>query len=126
MSTLTGFERTQRMLQRKPADRICLFEHFWNDTQKEWTEQGHLKPGEDMGLHFGFDMAEHWAFNLMADLDWKPQVLEETDSTILIKDGNGAILRRHKLHDTTPEHVDFTVREKKHWDEIKQIGRAHV
>lgn len=124
MSTLTGFERTQRMLQRKPADRICLFEHFWNDTQKEWTEQGHLKPGEDMGLHFGFDMAEHWAFNLMADLDWKPQVLEETDSTILIKDGNGAILRRHKLHDTTPEHVDFTVREKKHWDEIKHLITA--
>ena len=124
MEQLTGLERTHRMLQRKPADRICLYEHFWNDTQKTWTEQGHLQPNEDLGIHFGFDMAEHWTFNFMADLDFKPQVLEETDSTVLIKDGNGAILRRHKLHDSTPEHVDFSVKVKKDWNAMRHLLTA--
>jgi len=124
MASMTGIERTTRMLQRKPADRICLYEHFWNDTHNEWTEKGYLKANEDMGLHFGFDMAECWSFNFTADLDWVPQTIEETESTRLVKDGNGAILRRHKLHDTTPEHVDFTVKEKKDWDAIRHLITA--
>lgn len=124
MSSMTGTERTTRMLQRKPADRICLYEHFWGDTQKEWSGQGFIKPDEDLGLHFGFDMATSWAFNLVADLDYIPEVLEETASTILTKDGNGAILRRHKLHDTTPEHVDFTVKEQKDWEALKPLITA--
>lgn len=88
---ITGFERMTSMLKREKTDRICLYEHFWNDTQKEWTQQGHLQPGEDIGLHFGFDMAELWAFNLVADLDYQPEVVAETEDTVTIKDGK----RRH-------------------------------
>lgn len=121
---LTGIERTSLMLDRKPADRICLYEHFWNDTHREWVSQGHLHDNEDFGLHFGFDMSEFWAFNMVADLDWRPEVIEENKSTILVKDGNGALLRRHKLHDSTPEHVAFTVREKKDWDEMRHLITA--
>jgi uroporphyrinogen decarboxylase len=124
MSSMTGKERTARMLQRKPADRICLYEHFWGDTQKEWASRGFIKPDEDLGIHFGYDMTASWAFNLVADLDYIPQVLEETASTILAKDGNGAILRRHKLHDSTPEHVDFTVKEQKDWQALKPLITA--
>jgi uroporphyrinogen decarboxylase len=58
-----------------------------------------------------------WAFNLTADLDYVPQTIEETDETILQRDGNGALFRRHKLHDTTPEHVDFLVRNRQSWEE---------
>jgi len=45
-------------------------------------------------------------------------VLEETDETILTRDGNGAMLRRHKLHDATPEHVGFAVTERTAWEEL--------
>lgn len=122
---MNGFERMSRMLKRQKADRICLYEHFWNDTQKEWIEQGHLQPCEDMGLHFGFDMAQLWAFNLVADLDYQPEVVAETEDTITVKDGNGAILKRHKWHDSTPEHVDFTVKCQTDWEErIKPILKA--
>ncbi|HOT92545.1 MAG TPA: uroporphyrinogen decarboxylase family protein [Anaerolineae bacterium] len=117
MMTLTGIERIGNILQRKPVDRIGLFEHFWSDTQKVWTEQGHIRPEENLADHFGFDMETCWTFNVVADLDFEPQVLEETEETILTKDGNGAILRRHKLHDATPEHVDFTVKDRAGWEE---------
>ncbi len=117
MQPLNGRERIANILKRQPVDRIGVFEHFWNDTQRTWTEQGHIKPNESLEDHFGYDMQIFWAFNLTADLDFVPQTVEETDETILQRDGNGALLRRHKLHDTTPEHVDFLVRDRKTWEE---------
>lgn len=58
-----------------------------------------------------------WPFNMVADLDFEPVVVEETEETILRLDGNGALLRTHKLHSSTPEHVDFMVKERKAWEE---------
>ncbi|MHB1318725.1 MAG: uroporphyrinogen decarboxylase family protein [Anaerolineae bacterium] len=118
MNTLTGIERISNILRRRPVDRIGLFEHFWNDTQREWTGQGHIQESENLADHFGFDMSLHWAFNLMADLDAEPEIIEETEETVLTRDGNGALLRRHKLHEATPEHVDFRVRDRATWEEI--------
>jgi uroporphyrinogen decarboxylase len=113
---MDGRERIGRILERRRVDRVGLFEHFWNDTQRTWTEQGHLAPGEDLGDHFGFDLELTWACDLVADLDFKPVVVEETEETVLTRDGNGALLRRHKLHDSTPEHVDFAVKEREAWE----------
>ena len=122
---MNGFDRMTAFLQRKPADRICLYEHFWPDTQKAWAAQGHISEHEDMGAHFGFDMVECSAFNMVADLDFVPIVVAETEDTITRKDGNYAVLKQHKWHDTTPEHVDFTVKEQADWEEfIKPILRA--
>jgi uroporphyrinogen decarboxylase len=122
---MTGVERIQRILRRETVDRIGLFEHFWGDTEKEWTEQGHLSEGENLATHFGFDMSMHWAFNVVADLDFEDEIIEETEETVLQRDGNGAILRRHKMHDGTPEHVDFSVQERTAWEEnIKPLLTA--
>ncbi len=114
---MTGKERTLRLLQGLPVDRIGLYEHFWSDTYKEWVDNGHIPAGESFEDHFGLDMQEFWAFNLTADLDFIPQVVAETEDTITLLDGNGATLRRHKHHDSTPEHVDFMVKERKDWEE---------
>ena len=117
MPEMTGIERIDNILKRKPVDRIGLFEHFWGDTRKKWLDQGHISENENLATHFGFDMGTCWAFNLVADLDFVPEVLEETEETILTRDGNGAVLRRHKLHNATPEHVDFAVKERTAWEE---------
>ncbi len=118
---MTGKERMQRILKHQPVDRIGLFEHFWNDTYKAWYEQGHVPGGQSFEDHFQFDMQEFWAFNLVADLDFERKVVAEDEDTITYLDGNGAILRRHKFHDTTPEHVDFTVKEREDWEKIKPL-----
>ncbi len=114
---MTGKERISNILAHKPVDRIGVFEHFWNDTLSFWEAEGHLLPGELPEDHFGFDIQECWSFNLMADLAFTPVVVAETEETITFLDGNGATLRRHKLHDTTPEHVDFYVKTRKEWEE---------
>jgi len=114
---MNSIERIHNILKRKPVDRIGLFEHFWGDTQKKWTQEGHLNNGESLPDHFGFDMELAWAFNLMANLDHVPEVVQETEETITTRDGNGALLRRHKLHDGTPEHVDFLVQDGNGWQQ---------
>jgi uroporphyrinogen decarboxylase len=117
MQSMTGIERIGNILRHQPVDRIGVFEHFWGDTQRVWTEQGYLREGEDLADHFGFDMEIFWPFNFIADLDFEPVVVEETKETILTRDGNGALLRRHKLHASTPEHVDFLVRDRQGWEQ---------
>ncbi|HBP38017.1 MAG TPA: hypothetical protein DD640_04615, partial [Clostridiales bacterium] len=117
MEKMTGRERIGNILQRKPVDRIGLFEHFWGDTQREWVKRGWVREDDQFVDLFDFDLDLCWPFNLMADLDFAPQVVEETEETILQRDGNGALLRRHKLHDSTPEHVDFLVKERDAWEE---------
>lgn len=114
---MTGKERIGNILQRKPVDRIGLYEHFWDDTKKSWIQKGEMKESESYAEHFGFDMDAFWSFNMVADLDKEPEVVEETEETILVRDGNGALLRRHKLHDSTPEHVDFLVKDRLAWEE---------
>ncbi len=120
MSELTGVERIGNILKRKPVDRIGLFEHFWGDTLKKWQGEGHISENQDLATHFGFDMALCWAFNLVVRLDFVPEVLEETEETVVTRDGNGAVLRRHKLHASTPEHIDFAVKERKAWEELSK------
>ncbi len=118
MQGMTGKERISRILKRQKVDRIGLFEHFWGDTQKLWASQGNIKEGEDLATHFGFDMSTFWSFNGVADLDWKDQVIEEDEDTKLVKNGNWSLLRTHKKHNATPEHVDFHVKERKDWEDF--------
>ena len=118
---MNGKERTLRILKGLPVDRIGLFEHFWGDTYKDWAEKGYIKEGESYEDHFGFDMQECWAFNVTVDLDFEKQIIAEDKDTITYLDGNGAKLRRHKFHDTTPEHVGFTINEREDWDKVKHL-----
>jgi uroporphyrinogen decarboxylase len=118
MHSLTSIERIHNILKRQPVDRIGVFEHFWGDTQRIWQEQRHIQPDECLEDHFGFDLQISWPTNFTADLDFPGEVVEETEETILIRDGNRALLRRHKLHDATPEHVDFYVKDRGTWEEF--------
>jgi len=103
-------------LALEPVDRPAVMITPWKETIKHWTKQGHLKEDEDIVEHFDLDIRQAGWLNGVADLDHKDIVLEETDETILVLDGNGAKLRRHKLHDSTPEHVDFTVKDRTGWE----------
>jgi len=118
MEEMTGKERIGNILRRKPVDRIGLYEHFWGDTLQVWQQKGRIAANEDLAAHFGFDMTTCWCFNMVGRLDFEPEILEETEETVVTRDGNGAVLRRHKLHSSTPEHIDFAVKERTAWNEL--------
>lgn len=116
-STMTSIERMTRVLNREPVDQTPIAVSPWGATVNRWREEGHIGPDEDIQEHFGQDLRSGGWLNSVADLDFVPETLEEDEETILQKDGNGAMLRRHKLHDSTPEHVDFTVKDRRGWEE---------
>jgi uroporphyrinogen decarboxylase len=118
LNSMTSIERFSNFLARRPHDRIPVYEHFWGDTYKGWLEKSWISEGADFTQLFDFDMRECWPFNSVADLDFVPVVIEETRETIVTLNGNGAKLRHHKLHDTTPEHIDFAVKERTAWEEL--------
>jgi len=116
---MTGKERISRILRRQPVDRIGLYEHFWADTQKSYTEKGYIREGESLEEHFGLDLSLCWSFNMVIDQNFQAVTVREDGDTVTVKDGNGALLRRHKHHDATPEHVDFTIKEREDWEKVK-------
>ena len=118
---MTGKERITRILKRQRTDRIGLYEHFWYQTSKKWIAEGHIPSGSDPYRHFNVDIAECSPNKMVADLDFEPLTLAETEETVTRKDGNGAILRRHKLHAATPEHIGFTVVDRESWDALKPL-----
>jgi uroporphyrinogen decarboxylase len=123
---LTSKERFDRILKHQPVDRIGLFEVFWQETAGTWAAQGRFAQPEMVSDHFGLDVrrtggeitpADYRTINLMADIDVGDQVVEETQSVKLIRDGNGALLRWIKSGSGAPEHVDFIVKDRRSWEE---------
>lgn len=117
MNSFTSKERIINILARQPADRIGLFEEFWDDTLAAWAE--HVDPAGQVLLPAGYqlDMEKGWPFNFTADVFFQDVVVEETSETKLVLDGNGALLRKHKLHTSTPEHVGFRCNNRESWFE---------
>ena len=114
---MTSQERMQAALDRKPVDMLPISITPWGATVQRWVQEGHIAPEEDIAEHFGQDLRQAGWLNCVVDLDFQPVVIEETEETILHLDGNGAKLRRHKLHDSTPELIDFLVKVRKSWEE---------
>ena len=112
---MTGKERIKRILNHERADRIGFHETFWWETVKKYRDEGHLKADERHEDHFNYDLDECWTFNMTADLDFKPKILREDKDTKTELSGNGAVLRWKKHESSTPEHIDFTVKEQKDW-----------
>ena len=99
---ITNKERFQRILDHQPVDRIGLFEVFWRETARKWSHQGYFEKPEMISDYFGLDVRRTgyeitpvlWTLlNLVADLDAGEQIIEETETTKLVRNGNGAILR---------------------------------
>jgi uroporphyrinogen decarboxylase len=118
MPEMTSRERVDNILRRKPVDRIAVGESFWGETIHKWTEEGHLPQGADVTEFFGYDLEASGWMNLVADLDFEDEIIEETDETRLTRDGNGAIMRNWKHKSGTPEHVDFTVQDRAGWEAL--------
>ena len=114
---MTSKERMARILKRQPVDRIGCFESFWGDALRKWRAEGHLGKEESPHDHFGLDMRHAGWFNLAADLDYKEEIVEETDEHKLVRNANGALLRWWKDKAGTPEHVDFLVKNRAGWEE---------
>ena len=118
MEAMTHKQRFLKALDREPVDRLAAGDTLWGETQTKYVEQGKMAQGEDPVAHFDMSWRNGGWLNSVADLDFEEQIIEETAESKLVLDGNGAKLRRWKDKSGTPEHVDFTVKDRSAWEEI--------
>ena len=138
---MTARERLERILRRQLTDRVGLFEVFWTETARRWSAEGHFAKPEMVEDHFGIELRRCRPLDFTANLDLgnvvddendttrlgvadgptnagrKEEVIEETETTRLVRDGNGAVLRWIKGSSGAPEHVDFLVKDRRAWEE---------
>ena len=112
---LTSKERFGRILKHQPVNRVGLFEVFWQETASQWAAAGHFERPEAVSDHFGLDVHRAggeitpmtWKLlDLVGNLDAGQEVLEETETARLVRDGNGAVLRWPR---TSPAHPSTSI-----------------
>jgi len=117
MEKLTGVERVSRQLKHQKVDRIAAYEGFWEFTLKNWIDQGKMTADKSAVEEFDLDIMEAWSFNTMIDPEFGRKTVEETEETLTYQDGNGAVLRTHKKHASTPEHLSWAINNREEWEE---------
>ena len=117
MKTMTHKERVLNTLNREPVDKLPCHDSLWPETKQKYIDEGYLKVDEDVVSHFDSSIRTGGWLNGVADLDFEEKIIEETEDTKLVLNGNGATLRWLKNHSGTPEHVDFEVRDRAAWEE---------
>jgi len=109
-----------RLLRGERTGIVPLHDSPWGDTMDKWARQGMptLADGTPVSPieHFGFDIAScgGW-FDWFAKIGHE-EVVEETESWKLVRNGNGAVLRWWKHKSGTPEHVDFHMSDRTIWE----------
>jgi len=136
---MTSKERVARTLARTAPDRVPIYDKFWFEVEREYREQlGHpfVYHRERSMFDWGAVSPETQAITIweLFDMDlcevaWpdfrlrfcEPEILEETDEWVLLRDGNWAELRWWKHKMGTPEHVRFGIDTPEKWAEVKGL-----
>ncbi len=116
MEKLTSKERFTRMYEHRDADRIPIIDDPWDSTIERWHNEG-MPKSSDYVEFFGLD---HVA---QIDADNSPRfpekIIEETDEYSIYTTSWGATLKNWKHITSTPEFLDFTIKDRESWNKIK-------
>ncbi len=110
----------ERLIRRRPAERMGLYELIWPDTLRNWTQQGYPKDAEGnpvpVGAHFGLDMDWGCGWWDVMPIKGYLQVEEQSDEWEVKRNGAGAALKFWKQKSGTPEHIDFRMTSRQIWE----------
>ena len=109
-------ERIGLALAHKEADRVGIHDSPWGATISRWRKEG--LPDE-------IPVAEYFEYELVSfRADLSPQfpvkVLEKDETYIVETTPTGGVRRNFRDRSTTPEVVDWPIKSKRDWEEIKE------
>jgi len=113
---MTARERYLAALHHQEADRVPITDSPWGHTVARWRREG-LPEDQSPAQYFGYD--ELMGQGPDISFQFPHQVLEETDTYTIARDANGATRRNFKDHESTPELIDFTIKDRRTWEEHK-------
>ncbi|MGQ9516937.1 MAG: uroporphyrinogen decarboxylase family protein [Anaerolineae bacterium] len=113
---MTGQERIRLLIDRKPADRVGIFESFWWETERDFHAQG-VPAGISMEDYFDLDMGMFW---FSQSFLLPTQVLEKTPEYQVVTDEWGTLTREYTEHQATPGLLKFLIKGRDDWEEHKR------
>lgn len=113
---MTSRERILCALNHKEANRVAIQDGPWGTTVRRWRKEG-LPEKVSPAQYFNYEMS---GFGADTSFQLPHKVIEETDEYVIYINANGAIRRDWKHQTSTPETIDFTIKDRKTWEEYKQ------
>ncbi|MCL2546456.1 MAG: hypothetical protein FWE06_04590 [Oscillospiraceae bacterium] len=113
---MTTKERFTRIINRQDVDRIPIKDWPWPGTVQRWEQEG-LPAGMDYRDYFGIDKVQE----LWVDISprYEVEVIEKTDEYTICTNAWGATYKDFGGGESTPEFLDFKVKDSKIWQETK-------
>ena len=112
---MTSRERMLAALRRTAPDRVPIMDSPWVETVRRWNDQG-LPHGISPDDWFGYDMVR-------LRFDQSPlfeiKTLSKDNEYIVETTPYGGVRKNHRTFDTTPEVVDWAIKNKADWNRIK-------
>ena len=117
MPELTSHERFQRMYEHREADRIPIIDGPWGATIERWQREG-MPQDTDYVEFFGLDRVA--GIGVDNSPRYPHQVIEETDDYAIYTSAWGVTLKNWKHMASTPEFLDFTIKDPDTWRAAKE------
>jgi uroporphyrinogen decarboxylase len=109
-------ERLLAALHHEERDRVPITDYLWTATVERWHTEG-IPPDVTPAQYFGF---ENVAFDSDTSPRFQVEVLDETEEYVILRDFYGGRRRNHKDYSTTPEVIDYPVKNRGDWEKIKE------
>ena len=116
MDEMTTFERVKRMYAHQEADRVPVTDSPWGATIERWHREG---MPEDVSYVDYFGLDNFARIGVDNSPRYPIEVVEETDDYIITTTKWGATLKNWKHIASTPEFLDFTIKDPDAWREAK-------
>jgi len=114
---MTSKERYRRMFLHQEADRIPVTDNPWAATVERWQREGLPK---DVSYVDYFDLDRVAGIYVDNTPRYPVKVLEETETYRITTSPWGVTMKQWKHAASTPEFLDFTIRDPDSWRRAKQ------
>ncbi len=109
-------ERNRAALRREPVDRTPMHDSFWDETVDAWRTQGHLPADTPAREFFGLE----WQLvHFDSGFQFEAADIDETTAHITRRDTYGATARFQKGRSAPAEMLDYPVKTRADWEELK-------
>lgn len=113
---MTGRERVLMALNHKEPDRIPMQDSPWGATLKRWRNEG-LPEDVDIRDYFDWDFA---FFGADCTPRFPVKTIEKNEKFIIQTTPQGGVRKNFLNYTTTPEIIDYPIKTKEDWKEIKK------
>lgn len=116
MKEMQSHERFSRMYAHREADRVPIIDSPWGATIERWQREG-MPEAVGYADFFGLDKVA--GIGIDNSPRYEAKVLEETDAYSVRTTNWGATLKNWRHAASTPEFMDFTIKDRDTWAKAK-------